>query len=572
MVGRLVHEFSIRNNPKIGIAPRVLWDPDLPLTLTMKWMEDRKKFQPPLLLWKPFVLAHGGYDNDFSRRSEDLELQLRLERDGFELQTVESAVGFQNKSVTIRNLIEQEFMDGVSSVFLHSKFPDFMPQVNDLEALIRNEKQAQDAETAVDEIAQLEQSGSNILPSGGSQLYVHVCRHYLLHGILEGLKDIGDVKSKRPASTTVAIYNQASLLEANGDFDEARRLFRLVRDLADEEYCDEAEYHLGCIESELGNPAAAHAHFLECLRYNPGHNKARAILNKPAMYRETETNVFESIEPKPARVLFVVFGGLSNIMHAFPAVTALQERFDAETVWLTGREYVPLAKASFADAVYQGKQSEMIQWDWIHSEGFSHVFFAEPEANHDEWEKSRLHPIDFMAKKCGVTLETRRAWLDPDADAIFEAGEFLRQYGLTRSGFIAAWLGDGTTRHWPNSNLTKLAQTLDTPTIVFRRKSDPDIPGTIACIDKSYPVVAALIRWSRFYLGPPAGISWLATTTETPMGVFLDPSSHTSIKWGFRDALRGEKTNIQEWDIYTSLPTVLAYVESGLTAGVLARP
>ena len=75
MVVRMVDGFALQNNPKLGLAARVVWDPDIPLTLTMKWMEDKNKFQKPMLLWKPFVMQHGGYDENFTRRLEDL-LQL----------------------------------------------------------------------------------------------------------------------------------------------------------------------------------------------------------------------------------------------------------------------------------------------------------------------------------------------------------------------------------------------------------------------------------------------------------------------------------------------------------------
>src|SRR3989449_11704936 len=101
MVLRLVAEFILHNNPKLALAARVMWDPDVPLTLTMKWMEEAKKFLAPILLWKPFVLEQGGYDENFTRRLEDLELQLRLKQQGFELRTVESAIGFQQHAVQI---------------------------------------------------------------------------------------------------------------------------------------------------------------------------------------------------------------------------------------------------------------------------------------------------------------------------------------------------------------------------------------------------------------------------------------------------------------------------------------
>jgi hypothetical protein len=44
-------------------------------------------------------------------------------------------------------------MEGISAVFLHAKFPQFMPQVDDMEMLLKNEAQASDASAAVDEIA-----------------------------------------------------------------------------------------------------------------------------------------------------------------------------------------------------------------------------------------------------------------------------------------------------------------------------------------------------------------------------------------------------------------------------------
>ena len=571
MVVRLVDEFAIHHNPKLGFAPRVMWDPDVPPTLTMKWMEGANKFQPPMLLWKPFVLADGGYDENFTRRLEDLELQLRLKQQGFELRTVDTAVGFQHNIIRIRDLIEREFMEGLSAVFVHSKFPDFM-NIDDADALVRNENQTPDAEAAVEEIALLEQSGSSILPAGASELYTQVCHHYFLRGVFEGLRDIGGMKARRPNSTTVAIYNQASHLEKIGEFDEARRLFQLVRQRPDEEYWDGAEYHLGCIETGLGNPSAAHFHFTECLRRNPGHNKARRILNHSTLYREVDPNVFEIIEPAAARkVLFIVFGGLTNIVSSFPVVAALREKFHCESVWLTSPEYASLARASFADAVCETEPRGIIPWDWIHSEGFTQVFFAEPEANQEEWLQTGLHPIDFMARKCGVEIETHRAWLEPGADALFEAEEFLRQHGLSRRAFVTACQDNNRGRHWPNSNLMKLAHQLDMPMVVFGRKTALEIPGAIPCLDKPFQVVAALIRWSCFYVGPDSGMSWLATTTNTPMAVIGDLLQQSPSNRGFRHALRGEKDDIQEWDIYTSVQTVVAHIESKLHVEVAGR-
>jgi Glycosyl transferase family 2 len=570
MVARLVDEFSQQKNPKLCLRPRVIWDPDLPFTLTMKWMEDTNKFSNPILLSKSSLLEYGGYDENFTRTLEDLELQLRLARHGFRFNSVESAVGFHNNVLKVRDLIEREFMDGVSAVLVHSKFPDYMPQVEDIQTLTRNEGQAGDAESAVDEIALLEQAGSTTLPDGAGELYVHVCRHYFMHGIFEGLKDIGGITPMRGNSGTVAIYQQASHLETVGELDEARRLFRLVLHRPDEGHWDGAEYHLGCIETHLGNESAARGHFVECLRLNPGHSKALQELNKPAHYREVETNVYEAVAPLPGlKILFALFGDLRQVIHAFPVVAALRERFQAETTWLTSPEFVSLALASAADSVRESEPRGILPWQWIHAQGFTHVFFPEASANQEEWEKSGLHAIDFMALKCGVRLKDHTARLEPSPDAQREAEEFLRAHDLTKGAFITACISGGGARHWPRTNLMKLAQQIGLPVVTFTRKSDTAVPGTVPCLEKPYETIAALISRSCCFVGGESGISWLAATTDTPMAVFYDPLNRTRMNTGFSEPLRARSKDIKEWDLYTSVPGVLEFIESKVPAATV---
>lgn len=567
MVIRMVDEFALHNVPKIGITARVLWDPDLPLSLTMRWLEGVGKFQAPTALWRPFLLDHGGYDENFTHGLEDIELQLRLKKHGLDLREVEAAVGFHNKLVRIRDLVERQFRDGVSAVYLHSKFPEYLPQVDDMEALLRNENQAADAEAAVEEIALLEQSDAATLPEGATDLYAHICRHYFLRGVLEGLRDIGGIKAQRRNSQTLAIYNQASHLESIAEFDEARRLFRLVLHRHDQEYWAGAEYHLGCIENEFGNTVAARASFVECLKKNPGHNKARRALNQCAAYCEVAPNVFESIDLSPAnpKALFVLFGGLADVVNAFPVVTALRRKFSSQVVWLTSHEYIDFIATGFPDVVRETEPAGIIPWNWVQSEKFTHVFYPETNANSEEWQQSGLTLIDFMADKCGIRLESRRTRLEPGPQALFEAEEFMREHGLVRNEFITAAHVGGSSRHWPHSHLTRLATEIETPTILLGSATDPEIPGTISCFGKSIETIAALVEASAFYIGPDSGISWLATTTDTSLGIFMDPLRKNHFNVGFRDILHGEKNDIEEWNIYTSPQVVIERVKSAAT-------
>ena len=103
------------------------------------------------------------------------------------------------------------------------------------------------------------------------------------------------------------------------------------------------------------------------------------------------------------------------------------------------------------------------------------------------------------------------------------------------------------------------------PLVVFCTKGSPAIPGTISCADKPFPVVAALINWSRFYLGPDSDVSWLAATGNIPMGLFADRLTENPVRIGIRECLLNEKSDIQQWDIYTRLETVVEHIQSRLS-------
>jgi tetratricopeptide (TPR) repeat protein len=579
MAARMVEEYLLSRNPKLALTGRVVWDPDVTLTATMRWLEQCGPLRDisstesgPLtslstrntLMWRPFVLEHGGFDETFMNDGlEDLELGFRLKQHALETRLLAPAVGYHHRTVKVRDLANHQFQQGISAVYLHSKFPDEMPQVDDVKVLLRNDALAPQAQTLVAELEVLEQSENGNLPPGATDLFQAVYRHHFLRGILEGLREIGGAKVEERNSHTLPIYNEASHLQSIGELDEARRLFRLVLHRRDEQYWAGAEYHLGVIAERTGNPEAAHAHLTECLRLNPGHRKARQRLQERSSFEEIEPNVFKRIgRNDDGNILLILFGGIGDIINAFPVIAALRDKFPlCEITWLTSPEYVSLAKASFVDAVHEASPRGIIPWDWIESGNFTHVYCPEGTANQEEWQQSGLHLIDFMAQKCGVDLKLKRALLNPGPEALVEAQEFLNKHGLSRKAFLAASHCSISSRHWRHSNLMKLAHGADTPMIVFGRVADPEIPGTISCFGQSLRMVAALIGWSSFYIGPDSGISWMATTTDTPMGVFLDPLRRRKLNIGFRDVLQGEKDDIEEWDIHTSPDAVIAHIQ-----------
>jgi len=582
MVARLVDEFSVWNNPKLALVGRVVCDPELKMTLTMRWLEEHGPYRDisskrsgmlsnlatsNTMMWRPFVLQHGGFDEKFVPYGlADVELGLRLKQSGLEVRLLASAIGFHHKTVTVRELVQRELQEGTSAVYVHSKFPDYLPQIDDAPGLIRNAANEKDASSAVEEIALLEQADSSKLQSGLSDLFMLVHRHYFLTGILNGLKAREPDRSASGMAATLSLYNQASHLKSIGEFSEARRLFRLVRSRPDFVFWPGAEYQLGRIESELGDLEAARRSFMNCLALDPHHRMAREELKRPDVFREIEQNVFERIETLPGlKILFVLFGKLDDILGAFPVVAGLREKYrSAEIVWLTSSAHASLARASFADSVCEFEPLGTIPWDWVALEGFTHVFHPEVAANGEDLEISRLHPMDYMAEKCGVKLDSRKAWLEPGPSALLEAEAFLKQFGLTRNNFLTIYYAGELQRHWPCHNLHKLATAIGLPVVVVGETGEAAIAGTIPCFGRSYRVVAALIRWSAFYLGPDFGMSWIASTTGTPMGIFTNSANDFRTHPGFVEILYQENEDITEWKSEVRTESVIEHIASKL--------
>jgi GT2 family glycosyltransferase len=294
MIVRLVDEFVVWNNPKLALVGRVVWDPEIRLTPTMRWMEEFGPFRDiaanrsgllsnlttvNTVLWRPFVLDHGGFDENFPQSGlEDVELGLRLRKQGLETRLLASAIGYHHQTMRVPDLVERELTEGRSAVYLHAKFPEFIPQVSDVESLMRNVEREKEVAAAVEELTLLEMSDASRMPSGTPDLYMLLYRHYFLQGIVNGLASLGTARQARRSSTTLALYNEASRLESMGETSEARRLFRLVRGRDDSDYWAGAEYHLGTVEMTRGNSGAARSHFENCLCLDPSHAKAREAL------------------------------------------------------------------------------------------------------------------------------------------------------------------------------------------------------------------------------------------------------------------------------------------------------
>jgi glycosyltransferase involved in cell wall biosynthesis len=584
MVSRLADEFAVWNNPKLALVGRIVCDPELKMTLTMRWLEELGPYRDisskrsgllsnlataNTMMWRPFVLQHGGFDEKFTPYGlADVELGLRMKQSGLEVRLLANAIGFHHRTVRVRDLVQRELQEGLSAVYVHSKFPDYLPQIDDVPGLIKNAANEKDAISAVEEIALLEQAESSRLQSGISDLFMLIHRHYFLTGILNGLNTREPDRPSNGNFASLSLYNHAAHLASTGELSEARRLFRLVRNRPDSEFWAEAEYHLGLIESECGEAQTARRYFMNCIALEPDHMRAREKLKRPDVFREIEPDVFKRTETlSQCKILFVQFGEVDDILKAFPVVAALREKHrTAEIIWLTSAKHASLARASFADGVCEFEPIGAIPWDWVALEGFTHIFHPVSAASMDDRETESLHPIDFMAKKCGVKLESRKAWLEPGTAALLEAESLLTQFALSRKAYLTIYHEGEMRRRWPSHNLHKLATAVGLPVVVIGETGEFATAGTIPCFGRSPRVVAALIRWSAFYMGPDFGVSWIASTTGTPMGIFIDSTREPRAHLSFVEILIREKEDVVEWNSQASTESVIDLIASTVQA------
>jgi ADP-heptose:LPS heptosyltransferase len=165
-----------------------------------------------------------------------------------------------------------------------------------------------------------------------------------------------------------------------------------------------------------------------------------------------------------------------------------------------------------------------------------------------------------------VKLDSRKAWLEPGPAALLEAESFLSHCALSRKGYLVICHAGELRRLWPSHNLHKLATAIGLPVVVIGDAGEFATAGTIPCFGRSPRVVAALIRWSAFYMGPDFGASWIASTTGTPLGIFTNSTKEPGAHGGFVEILSPETEDLIEWTSETSTESIIEHVASKVLA------
>ena len=274
----------------------------------------------------------------------------------------------------------------------------------------------------------------------------------------------------------------------------------------------------------------------------------------------------DSINPRgsemcgpPAKILFALFGAMGDIFNGLPVVRALKGKYpDAELTWLTLPLYKKIAESSAADRVLTrgtGRHGQGIPRELLESEQFDLIFFPQGSFNHDEWERSGLHMVDFMAEKCGVHVSSRAPEITIEPEIRKEADILWKKHGLSNKKVIAIACTALSCRPWPQERFTELSRKLSkktgTTTLHIGGDDAPSLPGSIDFRCLPIKTGIELIQRCDLFIGCDSGPTWMASCTDTPIIVFIDPERQKDYNVGFAHVMKDK--DITELSIGTTV-------------------
>ena len=274
----------------------------------------------------------------------------------------------------------------------------------------------------------------------------------------------------------------------------------------------------------------------------------------------------------PRRILFALFGAMGDVFNALPVVRALREKYPGSHItWMTLPRHREIAECPWVDEVITcgtGRHGESIPLEQVASHDYDLVFFPQGSFNHDEWQQSGLHMIDFMARKCGVTLTSRAPEVDIDEVTKAAVDDFWRENSLHGKKVIAIACTALSCGAWPLENFIRLAKELlatgDVALVQLGGDKDTPLPGALNC--RNLPLKRGIETISRcdLYIGCDSGPSWMASCTSTPMIVFMDAERRRRYNVGFKCVM--PEKDISELPIEVPVNQVLMLLRKRLSS------
>ena len=356
-------------------------------------------------------------------------------------------------------------------------------------------------------------------------------------------------------------FIMASRLELKGNLDESIIYYNNVLKCNgpfSESYKKETLLRLGKIYLKRKDIINAQHSYQDYRRFIKSYLFHRDIFHTLREYTEVSPQYYRRINSNktPKNILFLFTGAMGDIVNAFPTIEALRRKYPKTLItWATLRKYSKLVEMSGVDQVIECRDRFEIPIDSIKHNFPDKIFYPEPAAHSLEWQEKGLHGISFIARSCEVEVKRYRTIISED----IHINEFIRKYLKSKGiekGYIAFSHVSGTASAWEFSRVKKFIRMIKLPVVLLGSETDPRIEGAIHFFGKPIPQVIEIIRNSKIFIGPDSGCSWLATTTDVPMLILMDPQQQKTCPVGFGNILNGEKNNIMEGTIDYSVAQV----------------
>lgn len=235
------------------------------------------------------------------------------------------------------------------------------------------------------------------------------------------------------------------------------------------------------------------------------------------------------------KIMFCLAARLGDVCCGIPTFYALREKYpDAELLWATLNKYEPLLPP-FAKFVKVGPPPFGATPP---NKGYNKFIKAQPMWRHREWERSKMHIIDLIAKWSDIKLRRRRIIIrTTKADE-----NVINNIRLPKKFATICASPCYSCADWSHSQRRHIVKTLVRQGYGFVTVGGKDgkvIPGATCLHGKlSFTQTIALINRSRVYIGQDTGPTWLACAAHsTPKICVIDRNRLRQGKCGFQKYL-----------------------------------
>jgi ADP-heptose:LPS heptosyltransferase len=252
------------------------------------------------------------------------------------------------------------------------------------------------------------------------------------------------------------------------------------------------------------------------------------------------------------RILFCLFARLGDVLCGIPSYLALRNKYpEAELAWITLPQYKKLIPNCGITIVYDGPQpfGKIPEW----SKQYDLVIEAQPMWRHREWELTRHHVVDLIAKWSNVSLTDRRI--------IVEISEQDRTIGLELPKEPFVTICSSPCYSWYDWS-TEYRQTI-VDMLSYRRIPVVTVGGldginlrraTHSHGRLSFIQTIELINRSKVYIGPDTGCSWLACAAHSTAKICLIDKGRLKIGTvGYQKYVDGDITDHTYQDSTTTI-------------------